>query len=146
MAREIKVLHCGRERPAGDLREGGGGQADDADRRGGHRGRCHEAGGDQPQRVLQVQGCGAAVQRYEGGAHHHLYCMLKDNTGVLSSVLSVFATSGANILTINQSIPTNGCAAVTISAETSGLAETLEKLMADVAAVDGVVRVEVLAG
>ena len=74
------------------------------------------------------------------------YCMLKDNTGVLSSVLSVFATSGANILTINQSIPTNGCAAVTISAETSGLAETLEKLMADVAAVDGVVRVEVLAG
>ena len=38
------------------------------------------------------------------------------------------------------------CAAVTISAETSGLAETLEKLMADVAAVDGVVRVEVLAG
>ena len=67
-----QVLHCGRERPAGDLREGGGGQADDADRRGGHRGRCHEAGGDQPQRVLQVQGCGAAVQRYEGGAHHHL--------------------------------------------------------------------------
>lgn len=65
---------------------------------------------------------------------------------MLSSVLSVFATSGANILTINQSIPTNGCAAVTISAETSGLAETLEKLMADVAAVDGVVRVEVLAG
>ena len=31
----------------------------------------------------------------------------------------IFASSGANILTINQSIPTNGCAAVTISAETS---------------------------
>lgn len=74
------------------------------------------------------------------------YTMLKNNPGVLSDVLSIFAGSGANILTINQSIPTNGCAAVTISAETSGLAETLEKLMADVAAVDGVVRVEVLAG
>ena len=74
------------------------------------------------------------------------YTMLKNNPGVLSNVLSIFAGSGANILTINQSIPTNGCAAVTISAETSGLAETLEKLMADVAAVDGVVRVEVLAG
>ena len=72
--------------------------------------------------------------------------LLRDVTGLLSSILTIFAQSGANILTINQSIPTNGCAAVTISAETSGLAETLEKLMADVAAVDGVVRVEVLAG
>ena len=72
--------------------------------------------------------------------------MMKDEPGILSQVLNFFADSGANILTINQSIPTNGCAAVTISAETSGLAETLEKLMADVAAVDGVVRVEVLAG
>ena len=74
------------------------------------------------------------------------YTMLKNNPGVLSNVLSIFAGSGANILTINQSIPTNGCAAVTISAETSGLAETLEQLMADVSALDGVVRVEVLAG
>ena len=72
--------------------------------------------------------------------------LLKDEPGILSGVLNVFAGTGVNILTINQSIPTNGCAAVTISAETSGLAETLEKLMADVAAVDGVVRVEVLAG
>ena len=61
-------------------------------------------------------------------------------------MLAVFAASGANILTINQSIPTNGCAAVTISAETSGLAESLEQLMADMSAVDGVIRVEVLAG
>ena len=44
------------------------------------------------------------------------YTMLKDSPGVLSNVLSIFAGSGANILTINQSIPTNGCAAVTVSA------------------------------
>lgn len=58
-----------------------------------------------------------AVQPFNDMKAEHIitfYCMLKDNTGVLSSVLSVFATSGANILTINQSIPTNGCAAVTI--------------------------------
>ena len=90
-----------------------------------------------------------AVQPFNDMKSEHIitfYCMLKDNTGVLSGVLSVFATSGANILTINQSIPTNGCAAVTISAETSGLAESLEQLMADMSAVDGVIRVEVLAG
>ena len=56
------------------------------------------------------------------------------------------STSGANILTINQSIPTNGCAAVTISAETSDMAESLEQLLADVAGLDGVVKFEILAG
>ena len=74
------------------------------------------------------------------------YTMLKDSPGVLSNVLSIFAGSGANILTINQSIPTNGCAAVTISAETSRMAESLEQLMADVTSLDGVLRFEILAG
>ena len=90
-----------------------------------------------------------SVQPFNDMKSEHIitfYAMLRDTAGVLSRVLAVFATSGANILTINQSIPTNGCAAVTISAETSGLAETLEQLLADVSALDGVVRVEVLAG
>ena len=74
------------------------------------------------------------------------YTMLKDNPGVLSDVLSIFAGSGANILTINQSIPTNSCAAVTISAETSDMELSLEELMETVCAVNGVVRFEILAG
>ena len=74
------------------------------------------------------------------------YAMLKDNPGVLSNVLSIFAESGTNILTINQSIPTNGCAAVTLSAETSDMAITLEDLLGKVSLVDGVIKVEILAG
>ena len=74
------------------------------------------------------------------------YTMLKDSPGVLSNVLSIFAGSGANILTINQSIPTNGCAAVTISAETSDLELSLEDLIARVSALEGVVKFEILAG
>lgn len=74
------------------------------------------------------------------------YAMLKDNPGVLSSILSIFASSGANILTINQSIPTNGCAAVTISAETSEMEITLEDLIARASAAAGVVKFEILAG
>ena len=74
------------------------------------------------------------------------YTMLKDNPGVLSNVLSIFAESGANILTINQSIPTNGCASVTISAETSDMEQSLEKLMESICAVEGVIRFEILAG
>lgn len=47
--------------------------------------------------------------------------MMKDEPGILSQVLNFFADSGANILTINQGLPINGCAVVTVNAETSGL-------------------------
>ena len=90
-----------------------------------------------------------AVQPFNNMKTGHIitfYAMLKDNPGVLSNVLSIFAGSGANILTINQSIPTNGCAAVTISAETSEMAESLEQLVADAGNLDGVVKFEILAG
>ena len=90
-----------------------------------------------------------SVQPFNDMKAEHIitfYGMLKDNTGVLSHVLGVFASSGANILTINQSIPTNGCAAVTISAETSGMEQTLESLMAAASAVEGVIRFEIMAG
>ena len=73
-----------------------------------------------------------AVQPFNDMKSEHIitfYTLLKDVSGTLSSVLGVFAASGANILTINQSIPTNGCAAVTISAETSDMAESLEQLL-----------------
>ena len=90
-----------------------------------------------------------SVQPFNDMKAEHIitfYGMLKDNTGVLSRVLGIFASSGANILTINQSIPTNGCAAVTISAETSGMEPTLESLMAAASAVEGVIRFEIMAG
>lgn len=74
------------------------------------------------------------------------YAMLKDNPGVLSHILSIFADSGANILTINQSIPSNGCAAVTVSAETSNMEITLDELIATAAEAKGVVKFEILAG
>mgnify|MGYP002620293500 CR=1 FL=1 len=74
------------------------------------------------------------------------YAMLKNNPGVLSDVLSIFAGSGANILTINQTIPTNGCAGVTISAETSEMVDALEELMARAASAEGVLKFEILAG
>lgn len=72
--------------------------------------------------------------------------MLRDIPGVLSAVLNVFAELGGNILTINQSIPVNGCAAVSIGAETSGLKVPMEELLSAVGAVEGVIRCEILAG
>ena len=72
--------------------------------------------------------------------------VLRDEPGVLSAILNIFASSGGNILTINQNIPASGCAAVTIAAETSGLQIALEELIHRLEEQDGVVRVEILAG
>ena len=72
--------------------------------------------------------------------------LLKDEPGILSGVLNVFAGTGVNILTINQSIPTGGVAAVTLSAETSNLTTTLEELVHSVEHLYGVITFEVLAG
>ena len=71
---------------------------------------------------------------------------LKDEPGILSHVLNLFAGSGANILTINQGIPINGCAVVTVNAETSGLEGSLQELLARLNGAEGVLRGEILAG
>lgn len=72
--------------------------------------------------------------------------MLKDERGVLSSVLSVFADSGANILTINQSIPVSGCATVTVTAETNSLSLSMEEVEEKLRKTIGVVKCEIQAG
>lgn len=90
-----------------------------------------------------------AVQPFNDMKAGHIitfYTMLKDNPGVLSNVLTIFADSGANILTINQSIPTNGCAAVTVSAETSDMEISLEELIGHASSLEGVIKFEILAG
>ena len=71
---------------------------------------------------------------------------VKDRTGVLSGILSIFAYNGANILTINQNIPANGCAIVTISAETGELHITVEELLKRMSNISGVVKAEIVAG
>lgn len=72
--------------------------------------------------------------------------MLQDQQGVLSLILKVFAESGANIQTINSVSPSNGCAFLTITAETTGLALSLEELLHRLEGISGVIRAEILAG
>ena len=72
--------------------------------------------------------------------------LLHDQPGVLSGILTVFAQSGANILTINQTIPAGGCAAVTVTTETMAMTVSIEELLHRLSAADGVVKAEILAG
>ena len=69
-----------------------------------------------------------------------------DEPGVLSTILQEFAKHEVNILTINSMIPANGCAVVTVSAETSGINISLEDLLYLLERTSGVVKAEVLAG
>ena len=87
-----------------------------------------------------------AFQDLLGGRILTINVLLRDETGRLSELLGVFARCGANILTINQSLPSNGCAAVTISIETAGMNESAEMLIADLDRTPGVLKAEVLAG
>ena len=72
--------------------------------------------------------------------------LLQDEKGLLSSILSIFADCKANIITINSIVPTNGCAVVTISAETMELTISLEEMLHQIRCANGVIKAEVLAG
>ena len=72
--------------------------------------------------------------------------MLHDQPGTLSAILGLLANYKANILTINSIVPTNGCAVVTISAETMDLTVQLEELLHMLRQTPGVIKAEVLAG
>lgn len=72
------------------------------------------------------------------------HLMLSDKPGVLSSILGLFARTGANLLTINQSIPMSGQASVTIAARTDNMNCSVETLLSRAEALDGVLRMEIL--
>ena len=72
--------------------------------------------------------------------------MIHDEPGILSGILITLANHETNIQTINSIVPTNGCAVVTISAETSGMDVTLEELLDLLRGDSGVIKAEVLAG
>ena len=69
------------------------------------------------------------------------YLTMEDIPGVLSSVINHLAEYGANILTINQNIPSDGVAAVTVSIRMTDVTLEEEQLIQRLRALKGVVRV-----
>lgn len=70
---------------------------------------------------------------------------LSDQIGVLSRVLSLMSALGASILTINQNIPMNGIAPVSISFDTLNMDTDLESLFDDMKKLNGVLSVKPVA-
>ncbi len=70
--------------------------------------------------------------------------VLEDKPGVLSSLLAVFFDAGANILTVNQNIPANGAAYVSVSARTDKMDISTAELLERLKHLDGVVSVSAI--
>ena len=74
------------------------------------------------------------------------YALLKDEPGVLSSILAEFHRQGANIITVNQNMPIDGAAAVNNTVQLFGDAADAYGLKNALAAVNGVVDVKFISG
>ena len=85
-----------------------------------------------------------AVQSFNASQPEQLltvHFLLRDKPGVLSAVLSAFADSGANILTVNQNIPTDGRASVSVSARTEHLSRPVEQFLQSLRELSGVEKI-----
>lgn len=70
---------------------------------------------------------------------------LDDIKGVLSAILNILAENFANVLTINQNIPINGVANVTITFKTDNIDTDLDGLIEILKKLDGVNKVRIIA-
>ncbi len=70
---------------------------------------------------------------------------LDDVTGILSEILSVFAKKEISVLTINQNIPVNGVANITISLRLKYNSQDMEKIISELKKIKGVNKVSLLA-
>lgn len=74
-----------------------------------------------------------------------IFFVLEDFPGILSRIIDEIARTKANILTINQNIPINGLADVTVSIDTKNMEGSIKEMMDRISNLEGVRRQEILA-
>lgn len=70
---------------------------------------------------------------------------MEDKKGVLSNLLNTVADVHANILTINQTIPINGVANVTLTIETNDMKGEFKELVDRIEVLDGILKLKIIA-
>ena len=73
-----------------------------------------------------------------------LNLILSDKKGNLSGLLTLLSNFGASILTINQNIPSDDIAPVSVSMTTQDLICNVDELINAIKATDGVLRVDIV--
>jgi chorismate mutase len=74
-----------------------------------------------------------------------LFFVLEDVSGILSNILNIIAKAKANVLTINQNIPVNDIANITISIQTGKMVGNIEDLIIEMEKIEGVKKIDILA-
>lgn len=71
---------------------------------------------------------------------------MDDKPGLLSAVLKLIAEHEANVLTINQTIPINGVASLTISIEVLETSKDISQMIEAIEGKEGIHYLKILAG
>ncbi len=86
-----------------------------------------------------------ARDELQSGAIATLAFTLDDVTGILSEILRLLAAGNMSVLTINQNIPVNGIANITISLRINDVSANLDDVIEELKGIDGVNKVHLLA-
>ncbi len=70
--------------------------------------------------------------------------VLEDVKGVLSKILNIMAKYNVNVITINQNVPINNVANVTVTVDTFDLKIKIEDLIKKIGATEGVKKVDII--
>lgn len=79
------------------------------------------------------------------GRKASLMLQLNHEAGMLSKVLNTISGSNANVLTITQSLPIHGKASIMLSIDLSHLSRSVDQMIEELSAIDGVENVRLLA-
>lgn len=74
-----------------------------------------------------------------------LLAVVIDIKGVLSTILGALSDAGCNILTINQNVPVNGVANITLTLQTDHMKISVENLITELNKIHGVRKIDILA-
>lgn len=75
-----------------------------------------------------------------------LFARLSDKAGMLSSLTTALYEYGANILTVNQGIPLDGAADVSITIKTDDITVSVEEILGSLKNIDGVISIKSMNG
>lgn len=87
----------------------------------------------------------SVVSRSTRGKIITLAFNLEDKAGILSLVLNILADHGANVLTINQTIPINNVANVTITVDTGNMTLGVRDMLDNISKIHGVLTLKTIA-